>query len=191
MVTASDFDWQYRKKIDTNKDSYRDLFLSDSNLVNGHGFRHVFYDYKKESDTIKHQNILDTFKVYTEKTFNCKINKLLRAIALFTLPDFSVSKDRYLIPHVDYFFDHKTLLYYVNDSEGDTIIFNEKLPVSADEEFNTLEKVIQYAENYRKRTVLKTISPEQGKAILFDGLHYHSAGIPNINNRFVININFQ
>ena len=78
-------------------------------------------------------------------------------------------------PHVDMTIPHMVLLYYVNDSDGDTIIFNEKYCY---EEIPTL-------------TVDKVITPKAGSAIIFDGLTYHSSSSPkNTKERIVLNINW-
>ena len=79
-------------------------------------------------------------------------------------------------PHVDMRTPHMVLLYYVNDSDGDTIIFNEKYCY---EEITTL-------------TVDKVITPKAGSAIIFDGLTYHSSSSPkNTKERIVLNINYE
>jgi len=78
-------------------------------------------------------------------------------------------------PHVDMTTPHMVLLYYVNDSDGDTIIFHQKH--SSDQ-----DPVL---------TVNRSISPKAGSAIMFDGLTYHSSSSPQYTEeRIVININF-
>jgi NAD+--asparagine ADP-ribosyltransferase len=78
-------------------------------------------------------------------------------------------------PHVDMTIPHMVLLYYVNDSDGDTIIFHQKH--SSDQ-----DPVL---------TVNRSISPKAGSAILFDGLTYHSSASPQYTEeRIVLNINF-
>lgn len=76
-------------------------------------------------------------------------------------------------PHVDNIKPHLALIYYVNDSDGDTIIYHQK-----------------YKENFRRLTVKKKIQPKAGKFVLFDGLHFHSATAPSkASHRCVVNIN--
>lgn len=79
--------------------------------------------------------------------------------------------------HVDMDYDHKVLLYYVNDSDGDTILYNEV--------FDEHEEVPE------KFTVNKTFTPSKGNALVFDGLIYHSSSKPTKNSkRIIINIDF-
>ena len=71
-------------------------------------------------------------------------------------------------PHVDITDDHFVMLYYVCDSDGDTIIFNER-------------------EKSEKYTIQKRVTPKQGRVVLFDGTFYHTAEQPIDNVRCVIN----
>ena len=71
-------------------------------------------------------------------------------------------------PHIDSSEDHFVMLYYVCDSDGDTIIFNEK-------------------EKSEKYTIQKRVTPKQGRVVLFDGAFYHTAEQPMDNVRCVIN----
>ena len=75
-------------------------------------------------------------------------------------------------PHIDTKDDHFVMLYYVCDSDGDTIIYNE-----------TVE-----SENY---TIQQRIAPKQGRVVLFDGAYYHTAEQPLNNIRCVVNYNLE
>jgi hypothetical protein len=67
------------------------------------------------------------------------------------------------------------LLYYVNDSDGDTIFYEETFESSAVSEF----------------TEAGFVTPKAGKAILFDADQYHSSSSPTDSKiRCVVNINF-
>ena len=76
-------------------------------------------------------------------------------------------------PHIDLEnWRHFVVLYYVCDSDGDTIIYNEKQ--------YGLEK---YTEKHR-------VSPKQGRCVIFDGTQMHTAEQPiNSNIRCVVNYN--
>lgn len=80
-------------------------------------------------------------------------------------------------PHVDAFRQHKTLLIYLNDSDGPTLLYNEK-----------------YSEQTPKPdnfTIEQEINPVQGRVALFDGFQYHSSTTPVENDlRVVMNVNF-
>jgi len=78
------------------------------------------------------------------------------------------SIDTYNKPHYDSVEDHKVAIYYVNESDGDTWIFDEN------------EKVKE------------RISPKKGRMIFFDGKHLHAASHPiKTKQRCVINIDYK
>ena len=80
------------------------------------------------------------------------------------------------MPHVDLYYPHTVILYYVNDSDGDTVIYKERYTGTGKPQFpQTL-------------TELKRIEPKRGRVVVFDGLHYHSSSNPRKNSyRCVIN----
>ena len=68
-------------------------------------------------------------------------------------------------------------LYYVNESDGDTWMFNE--------EFKQFPEPDVF-------TVKQRISPKPNRLIIFDGLCYHTASNPiNSDSRVIININYK
>lgn len=185
-ITDNNFDWNYRKKENIKtRPEYKELYESDATILNGDGFRHMFYDNRKNYISKHGQRMMDLFSLHIEKNFNIKVNQFIRLISVFTLP--TVTTKLYNLPHIDHFFEHKTLLYYVNSCDGDTFFFNETLPLN---KYQNIAQVFTHDLEYKNRTIYKTITPEQGKAVLFDGIQYHAAGIPSLDNRYVINVNF-
>ena len=77
-------------------------------------------------------------------------------------------------PHVDLQTPHLVFLYYVLDSDGDTVIYKNKTDGSTRPFFDELE-------------VLQKITPKQGSVVVFDGLHWHTAEQPRKNVRCIIN----
>tara|TARA_X000000368_G_C23031262_1_gene712685 strand:- start:765 stop:1388 length:624 start_codon:yes stop_codon:yes gene_type:complete len=78
-------------------------------------------------------------------------------------------------PHVDFpeseTVDHFTCLYYINDSDGPTVVFNEK------------EKSKLYTVKYQ-------CHPEKNKLFVFDGKHYHASSCPKHHDaRLAITVN--
>jgi len=74
-------------------------------------------------------------------------------------------------PHVDFYIPHRVGLYYVNDSDGDTFLFDETF------EQLSLEESVRYtAEN--KFTLAKRVSPKKGRMMSFDGKYYHASMHP-------------
>src|SRR5262249_22323470 len=76
-------------------------------------------------------------------------------------------------PHVDIPKPHWVMIYYVNDSDGDTLIFDKNYP------------------DWANATVVHAVGRKRGRAIFFDGRHYHCGTIPAQNDvRVVLNYNF-
>ena len=75
-------------------------------------------------------------------------------------------------PHVDLDDEeeHTVVLYYVIDSDGDTIIYNER------------EETSTYTEKQR-------VTPKQGRVVIFDGRQYHTAQQPSNGTRCIVNYN--
>jgi hypothetical protein len=74
-------------------------------------------------------------------------------------------------PHVDFYQPHYNALYYVNDSDGDTVIFNETFDDVPQDQSVAFARA-------QKFTIAKRISPKKGKMIGFDGKQYHASMHP-------------
>lgn len=143
----------------------------DVDVVDDRQDVHVGYFFGKNFSSVHEigSNILESFAL----KHNIEVGKLLRVKANILYK--TNNPNSIHPPHVDTDFEHLVLLYYVNNSDGETIIFNE--------EFNKT--------NMPDLTVNKKISPKIGRAVLFNGLNYHSSSSPKIfDTRVVININF-
>jgi hypothetical protein len=102
------------------------------------------------------------------------VDRIIRIKANLTWP--STTPNTLSIPHCDYHGDEKflTAIYYVNDNDGDTVIFDKK-----------------FGEDTSNMKELQRISPKKGRMIIFDGHLLHSGTNPTINKpRIVINYNF-
>ena len=105
------------------------------------------------------------------KNVCCKIDKqdvnIIKGRSFLQLP-INYNGERIDTPHIDIVDDHFVILYYVCDSDGDTIIYNEKVK----------------SDSY---TIQKRITPKQGRVVVFDGSYYHTAEQPIDNIRCVVN----
>jgi len=114
---------------------------------------------------------------------NLKLNDLIRVrLGMFPQTPLEVP---YHNPHVDFYEPHLVGLYYVNDSDGDTVVFNETF------EKVSLEQSVKHA-NEHKFTELARISPKKGRMVFFDGRHYHASMHPMAHpQRIAITFNFR
>lgn len=94
-----------------------------------------------------------------------------RIKANFTYPNGS-TPEQYTLPHVDYT-ERKflSMVYYVNESDGDTVIF---------------DKTCMQGANGMK--VLARVPPKKGSAVIFPSYRFHASSNPiNYSTRLIIN----
>ena len=134
------------------------------------GFKHIF-------DTeILHDSINQVVKNCNKKIKNK--GEILEARSFLQLPlntDFTgTGVDS---PHLDRFTPHLVFLYYVCDSDGDTIIYDYKTKKEGD---------VPFFEDVKE---LKRITPKQGRVVIFDGMYWHTAEQPKKDVRCILNFN--
>ena len=119
----------------------------------------------KRDDEKINSSVFSFFNIILErflKEHNLKYKKITRACIKLT---FSDKRFIYSDPHVDYSTPHSVCIMYLNNTKGDTYIF--------DEPFKGGPTVFP-VENIKELKVLKQIKPEQGKVIYYNGLYYHA-----------------
>ena len=81
----------------------------------------------------------------------------------------------YTVSHIDKRSNcHYSMLYYINDSDGDTFMFNE---------FQNLDQPPP-----TELTVFQRVSPKKNRAVIFESNRYHASSNPRKHaTRFVIN----
>ena len=88
--------------------------------------------------------------------------------------------DAHHTPHIDDNDHHWTMIYYVNDSDGDLFLFDEVVPMY--KELTTISSI----------TVKQRVTPKQGRCVIFDGHRLHAGMHPTKHNyRMVINFNIK
>lgn len=153
----------------------------DSNITDDVGFFHMAFDGEYTSQHFDFFRAILEF--FTEKT-NIQVEKLLRIRLRYTHKSVGHSESKYAAPHVDFNTgeSYNTLVYYVDDSDGDTIIF-DKIFNSSEEVYNPV-----FSEPIPE---LVRYSPKKGSGIFFNGHRYHSGNYPiNYSSRIVINYDF-
>lgn len=133
------------------------------------GFSHSFY--------LNHKYNQSSDKTIVTPEYNYIIPLLLEGISKFDL-DFTIEnvfrcrarmtmnreKSKIEDKHVDYNFPHLVFLYYINSTDGDTIIY----------------------ENDR---IVERITPKRRRCVLFDGSLFHASSSSTASPRIVINTN--
>lgn len=101
------------------------------------------------------------------------ITKLLRVKVNLTNPTPGTTADSHNPVHVDAGIEEDYLVgvYYINNADGDTFIFNEKKG------------------HQGPLTIKQRVSPKRGRLVVFNGGYLHAGGLPTKGPRLVMNIN--
>jgi len=133
------------------------------------GFSHIVI----KDDIANSPYVNEFIKVFNllEEGTGIQVQGVIRFRIRMTLADGTGPRNNYI--HTDHTFPHKVLLIYINDTDGDTVLYDKMLG----------ENISNIKEIYR-------FVPKIGDAIIFDGLRYHSGAVPSKGKRLVINIDF-
>jgi hypothetical protein len=82
---------------------------------------------------------------------------------------------------------HLVFLYYVNDVDGDTLLFNNKRGNNVQSNLETMDETI--TGDISNVELTHRISPKKGRVIVFNSNLLHTPGWPTIKNRYVVNYN--
>ena len=132
-------------------------------------------------------NVSDNYTSEVESVYHHLFTPLLgKACQYLKIPEMKVIQGRSFLqfplrnidtsvvdtPHIDLDEGHKhiVVLYYVCDSDGDNVIYNERT------ESDT------YTEKQR-------VTPKQGRVVIFEGGQYHTAEQPTKGTRCIVNYN--
>jgi hypothetical protein len=167
------FGWHYQPSSHSyTTDEERPTIFPQANSVETPQFTHIFFNkgqYNSEFSEPIVAPLLSAIPYTIEQLVKVKAN----------LVPFSpkTNADSCGAPHVDCggLVGNITALYYVNDSDGETTIYNE-----------------QYgAPKNARLTVKQKVTPKKGRLVIFDGSLIHASGFTSSETpRVVININF-
>jgi hypothetical protein len=177
--------YQYKLKTTMMKDidiagiEYTDQYVYD----NGQFVSSLIFDGWKNPDHLEFIELIQPIIEFAKneldepekfEIFRVKVNLLLQNETLMP--------EQYNVPHKDFpdFIDplHYSLVYYCDDSDGDTVLFEEV--------HNPLQDYSQ------QMTVRCRIPPKKNRAVLFASHRWHCSSNPRTHkNRFVINFIFK
>jgi hypothetical protein len=173
--------WFFQSDLTFPDIYFDDLLQKDptSKIVKRPGFSHMVYD--------TNLHIGSSYNFYSPLLYSacngiCSIKNLTQIRMFLSIP---VHGDIHKIdnPHVDKFEPHMVGLYYINDSDGDTVIFDKQFNYGIDEPWPCKTPATEIP-------ILKTITPKKGRFVLFNGNRYHASSQPLKSPRAVINFNF-
>ena len=98
---------------------------------------------------------------------NTGLKNIFMARVILTCPQ--NTKLKHYAPHIDSPQHHYALIYYVNDADGATVLFDDD------------------------KNIIQEVEPKRGRILLFNGAILHGSGIPKNGNRCIVNfdINFE
>ena len=162
ILSGSNFDWKYLENITDPE--------NETNSVenfNGYGLSHTFWDQEKRS--------LPPFGPYMEPLLYQIMDVAECDFVLRGRADMVTwSKDEFIHPpHADFPFPNTATVFYVNETDGDTIIYD-----------------IRETDGFRMKEKTR-VSPKANRLILFDGSLLHTGCSPTKHkNRILINSNY-
>lgn len=167
-IRRNNFSWNYCKDGTQRLYDKRYHFI-DENTIDSPQFTH---DLNNSHDSFVTQYLLHCMKDYFGRSFS---DRILRIKANMLLQNKEYKPHNYHIPHCDYEENAESALYYIDDSDGDTFIFNEKPNI-----------------NLTNVTIRDRIAPVKGRLVLFDSTYLHASSSPVISSeRLVINFLFK
>ena len=180
IQATNDMPWYFRPKIANFSNSVdgKDEF-KDPRVTDAPAFTHTFVSNGRLHSEF-YQYFMPVLEAF-EKRENVTIENVIRVRGRLTTPITGHTLEKYNPPHVDLMSPtpFKTLVYYVYDSDGDTIFF---------------DKFFEFGQERIKNVDLNKVfshTPKQGHAVYFDGWQYHAGNTPvNYNSRCIINFDF-
>ena len=164
-IRKENFGWNYCN-YGTQIEYNRKYQFKDNNTFDRPQFVHDL-NTENDRDIFIRKYILHFGNNFSDRLVRAKVNMLIK--------DHEYGINNYHIPHVDDRGDIESVIYYVNDSDGDTFIFNEK----PDESLTEI-------------TIKDRISPTRGRLVFFDSSYLHASSSPIISSeRIIINFVFR
>jgi hypothetical protein len=147
------------------------------------------------NEKINEQNHILNNEAYEK--ISCFIFNRLKQKVVFDEKEITISRSFLYVPlkedmincttgiHFDNYYDNYTFIYYVNDSDGDTVIFEQ-----TKDDYPTLARsTVCYHQELSMFKEHARIPPKKGRIVMFDGARYHCGTQPRTNHRCIINFN--
>ncbi|CAB5221133.1 hypothetical protein UFOVP240_87 [uncultured Caudovirales phage] len=148
-LISPSFPWYYQPTTVYGENDTPSLCHNFEDINAPHIHRSAFYSFPT--------TLLDLFSIST----GYEIEKVIRIRANLVLPTNIVDMT---LPHVDYPDKHHVILYYVNDTDGNTVFLNED------------------------ESIRQEVEPKAGRFAIFDGSILHCLRMPTAT-RAVFNYN--
>lgn len=175
---GSEIQWTFARSVFYDKNMYPEIEQSQKKRLMA--FTKLLMDHQQNKIDPLFEFFLQPLKA-AKYTHNHPMQKILNSRIQLQMP-LSVNQDRpYGMPHVDAHrnYKFKVGVYYINDVDGDTVLFKQTTNDTTPEEVKD-----------GKLEVYQTITPKKGRLVIFDGDIYHAVGKPKTDLRCIVNYNF-
>jgi hypothetical protein len=181
-ISGGEFAWKDYNHITTSGAYFKDLtFNSDAVMVPSDSLISlVYYNNFKESKVFDQSvfwlgvAVLDEYERRTGNKVSAIMRMKVNNQGQSTVDGYDDNCCNEI--HVDNFEEHKTIVYYVNDCDGDTFLF---------------DRLWEEGEKHYDVKTLQRVTPQQGRAVCFNGLRFHAPSNPIYGRRrYILNINF-
>ena len=163
LILSDNFPWFYNENITQDK-------LNEN--IFSYGFTHIFHDGKMRNTY--YAELMTPIINQIRQTVNGK--DILRSRLDMTM---SVSGKYLHNPHIDYPYDNITTIFYLNDSDGDTVLFDEY-----GKDVNTIYSQSTLKEVHR-------VTPKANRLLIYEGNRLHTGNSPiRHKRRILLNSNF-
>jgi len=147
-----------------------DMDGNDVTEYPSYGFVHVFKHPVEGIGSQFYQALVNLFVPLIKEKANIDVKDVYYTRSFLQVPlEKKFYKDRNNV-HVDIPQSHIAAVYYVTDSDGDTIIYDNV-----------------YGEDVTSLKRHKTVTPKAGRMVFFDGSRYHCSSQPTKSARCIIN----
>lgn len=176
ILDHSNMAWYY-----TTHTAYGPDEVDKKDIYQG-SFFHLFMDNGRHNSYLS--QTLETSIIFAGSNIGFNISKLNRIRGGFiSVTPHPVTHN----PHVDMEANTRyTALLYMNESDGDTVIYNETYDINCG-----MPSYDYYKSIKDNISVALTVSPKPNRLVVFDSNRYHASTSPIAHpNRIVINFNF-
>lgn len=172
-IFAKNFPWYYQAEANYGDGPLKNKLCSDTGATDPFQLAHMLYE-NGEVRSHFYREVLPLVSALPDAT------ELLKIKVNLTTRHSKIGPFKYCLPHVDQTVPNgMTAVYYVHDSSGDTVLFNEHWP----------EDPSKY--DFSKLTVAYRVRPTKGTLVVFPSSQIHAGNCPQTDDaRVVINLNF-
>jgi len=114
---------------------------------------------------------------YVLKEANLPSAPTVHRMRMCMTPKTNIKFDTISPMHIDLSGPHITIVYYANDNDGETVLFDRQV-----NDFNQIDHLTP-------PPILKRVKSKRGRAVVFNGKYQHSGSLSSDADRFFLNIN--